>query len=106
MDTDSIRAAYIEIVASVREYVEEQLELGFIETELQEPEQESPYAALDLPELSAEAIRCTKCGLHEGRTTVVFGVGNPEANLMFVGEAPGADEDRQGEPFVGRAGQM
>jgi len=50
---------------------------------------------------------CTRCKLHTlGRTQVVFGVGNPEADLMFVGEAPGADEDIQGEPFVGRAGQL
>ena len=50
---------------------------------------------------------CTRCKLHTlGRTQVVFGVGNPQADLMFVGEAPGADEDIQGEPFVGRAGQL
>jgi uracil-DNA glycosylase len=50
---------------------------------------------------------CTRCKLHGlGRTQVVFGVGNPNADLMFVGEAPGADEDMQGEPFVGRAGQL
>ena len=50
---------------------------------------------------------CTRCKLHTlGRTQVVFGVGNPNADLMFVGEAPGADEDVQGEPFVGRAGQL
>jgi uracil-DNA glycosylase family 4 len=50
---------------------------------------------------------CTRCKLHTlGRTQVVFGVGNPDADLMFVGEAPGADEDEQGEPFVGRAGQL
>ncbi len=50
---------------------------------------------------------CTRCKLHTlGRTQVVFGVGNPEADLMFVGEAPGADEDVQGIPFVGRAGQL
>ena len=50
---------------------------------------------------------CRRCKLHSlGRRQVVFGVGNPEANLMFVGEAPGADEDLQGEPFVGRAGQL
>jgi len=48
---------------------------------------------------------CQRCGLAKTRTHIVFGVGNPEAKLMFVGEAPGADEDRQGEPFVGRAGQ-
>ena len=50
---------------------------------------------------------CTRCKLHTlGRRQIVFGVGNPDADLMFVGEAPGADEDVQGEPFVGRAGQL
>ena len=50
---------------------------------------------------------CTRCKLHaQGRTQIVFGVGNPDADLMFVGEAPGADEDIQGIPFVGRAGQL
>lgn len=50
---------------------------------------------------------CTRCKLHGlGRKTIVFGSGNPEADLMFVGEAPGADEDEQGVPFVGRAGQL
>jgi DNA polymerase len=55
----------------------------------------------------ADAVRgCTKCGLHATRTQTVFGVGNRRAQWMFVGEAPGADEDAQGEPFVGRAGQL
>jgi DNA polymerase len=49
---------------------------------------------------------CTRCALHTGRHTIVFGVGNPAARLMFVGEGPGADEDAQGLPFVGRAGQL
>jgi uracil-DNA glycosylase family 4 len=49
---------------------------------------------------------CTRCKLHGGRTRLVFGVGDPSAQLMFVGEGPGADEDQQGEPFVGRAGQL
>jgi len=50
---------------------------------------------------------CTRCRLHkQGRKQIVFGVGNPRAELMFIGEAPGADEDQQGEPFVGRAGQL
>lgn len=49
---------------------------------------------------------CTRCRLHKGRKNIVFGVGNPNAELMFVGEGPGADEDQQGEPFVGRAGQL
>ena len=59
-----------------------------------------------LPEIREEMGECTRCKLHRGRHNIVFGVGNPEADLMFVGEAPGADEDAQGIPFVGRAGQL
>ncbi len=62
-------------------------------------------------DLGWEALRervagCTVCSLHETRTQTVFGVGNREADWLVIGEAPGADEDRQGEPFVGRAGQL
>jgi uracil-DNA glycosylase len=66
----------------------------------------SPTEALDLlrADIGPLCVRCKLCEL--GRTRVVFGVGNPKARLMFVGEAPGEDEDRQGEPFVGRAGQL
>lgn len=49
---------------------------------------------------------CTRCKLHKARKQIVFGVGNPQADLVFVGEGPGRDEDEQGEPFVGRAGQL
>ena len=59
-----------------------------------------------LAELEAEASSCTRCALAAGRTTVVFGVGDPDADLMLVGEGPGRDEDLQGEPFVGRSGQL
>jgi DNA polymerase len=60
-----------------------------------------------LPALRAHIGDCTRCKLHRlGRKQVVFGVGNPNARLMFVGEGPGADEDEQGEPFVGKAGQL
>ena len=62
--------------------------------------------ARPLPVVAAEASTCTKCGLSETRTNVVFARGNPEAKLVFIGEAPGADEDAQGLPFVGRAGQL
>ena len=106
MDRDNLRKDYVELLASVREYVEEQLQLGFMESELSEPERESPYAHMDLPALATDAGDCTKCPLHETRNSVVFGVGNPNADLMFIGEAPGADEDQQAEPFVGRAGQL
>jgi uracil-DNA glycosylase family 4 len=57
-------------------------------------------------ELEARAMACVQCPLHSTRTNVVFGVGSRTAQLVFVGEAPGEDEDKQGEPFVGRAGQL
>jgi uracil-DNA glycosylase family 4 len=73
-----------------------------------------PAASLDttarhqaMAELRERALQCVKCpNLASSRTTVVFGVGNVDADIMFVGEAPGADEDQQGEPFVGKAGQL
>ena len=71
------------------------------------PEQRvsDPIAALKL--IREDLGDCTRCKLHkQGRKQIVFGVGNPRAELMFVGEGPGADEDAQGEPFVGRAGQL
>ena len=78
-------------------------------------EQGAEVQAVSLYSSSAEALTairtelgdCTRCKLHTlGRKQIVYGVGNPSADLMFVGEAPGADEDIQGEPFVGRAGQL
>ena len=59
-----------------------------------------------LDALAQEAAGCTRCPLASTRTQVVFGVGDPGADLMFVGEAPGRDEDLKGEPFVGRSGQL
>jgi DNA polymerase len=56
--------------------------------------------------LKAENLACTRCALAENRTQVVFGVGDPESEVLFIGEGPGADEDRLGEPFVGRAGKL
>jgi len=61
---------------------------------------------VELDALRREAAGCTRCRLAEGRTQVVFGTGNPLAGLMFVGEGPGEQEDRQGLPFVGRSGQL
>jgi uracil-DNA glycosylase len=59
-----------------------------------------------LAEVAVEAATCTRCRLADGRTQVVFGVGDADADLMFIGEGPGFHEDRQGEPFVGAAGQL
>lgn len=106
MDKTNLREEYLNIVATVREHVAEQLDFGILETETSDTETQLPYASFDLPTLNTDAQSCVKCGLHAGRTTVVFGVGNPNADLMFVGEAPGADEDKQGKPFVGRAGKL
>ena len=65
-----------------------------------------PTTPRTLEQVRGELGDCTRCKLHQGRTTLVFGVGRPDADLMFVGEAPGRDEDQQGEPFVGPAGQL
>ena len=71
------------------------------------PRDEAPAAvAVDFTALRDAVARCTRCALHKSRTQTVFGVGNPSADWMIVGEAPGAEEDRRGEPFVGRAGKL
>lgn len=83
-------------------------ELGIQPWELRSPasacSKETSLANWDL--LQQTVSQCTKCGLHSTRTQTVFGVGNRQATLMIVGEAPGFHEDQQGEPFVGRAGQL
>lgn len=123
---EELRAELRRILFTVKRHVEEQLELGFdraparkspetappkppvIESgqALLDAPQPAPFANQTLAELEAEAHACSRCGLSATRTNVVFGVGNPDADLMFVGEAPGHDEDLKGEPFIGRAGQL
>lgn len=80
------------------------------ESSVSEPANTSVKPAQISPEslatLKQEVSTCEKCELHQSRTQTVFGVGNPEADWLIIGEAPGADEDRLGEPFVGRAGQL
>jgi DNA polymerase len=78
-------------------------EIGVRELGLREPPPRDPGALLAA--LRGEIGDCKRCKLCQTRTNIVFGVGSPHAKLMFVGEGPGADEDAQGEPFVGRAGQ-
>ena len=65
-----------------------------------------PTSSESMQDIWSDIGNCTRCPLHEGRTQVVHTVGNYNADLMFIGEAPGADEDAKGEPFVGRAGQL
>jgi uracil-DNA glycosylase len=67
---------------------------------------DKPRKLLSLNELQSHVAACTTCDLHKARKNTVFGVGNANADLLIVGEAPGASEDAQGEPFVGRAGQL
>lgn len=71
-----------------------------------QPQAPNAVSALDWGALAERVRGCTKCGLRAGCTQTVFGVGNRQAEWMVIGEAPGADEDRLGEPFVGRAGQL
>jgi len=71
-----------------------------------EPAGDDPLVATDLAGMAAALADCRRCRLCQGRSRVVFGVGSPRARVMFIGEGPGADEDRQGEPFVGKAGQL
>ena len=90
------------VPASVSSIAEEKI----FEIVTLKPEQGVPDPVTALKLIREDLGDCTRCKLHKGRTKIVFGVGNPRAELMFVGEGPGADEDVQGEPFVGRAGQL
>jgi uracil-DNA glycosylase family 4 len=98
----------------LRDHLEFFAELGVdgVRREAAWSKRPADVAPPDTPQIMLREIRedigdCVRCKLHRlGRTQIVFGVGNPQADLMFVGEAPGADEDIQGEPFVGRAGQL
>ncbi len=120
------RGDYLQILSTVRRHLEERAELArplekdaafaaksadSVQDEAPPPpkSKEKPQAAPSvdaLTALAAEASVCELCPLYATRTNVVFGAGNPNADLMFVGEAPGRDEDLKGLPFVGRAGQL
>lgn len=95
---------------SARDLARYLLDFGIQEVMLPEGspsrEEQDPLAFQDLASMAKAVATCQRCRLAKGRTQVVFGVGNPKARVVFVGEAPGAEEDRQGEPFVGRAGQL
>lgn len=76
------------------------------ELELFDDKKEKWEAAQTLDDLNRLICNCTKCDLHKGRNKFVFGVGNPNSDVLLIGEGPGAEEDKQGEPFVGRAGKL
>ena len=95
-----------EVLAAARavlgELVEEGVDRIPATAEAAKPAVESPT----LEAVRAELGECTRCGLSEGRTQIVFGDGNPHANLLFIGEGPGEQEDLRGVPLVGRAGEL
>jgi uracil-DNA glycosylase family 4 len=99
-------------VNSARPPARAQAPAAAVATAMEPPAVAAPLSAEDaerssmLATLGAAAAACTRCRLSEGRTKVVFGSGHPAAELMFIGEGPGADEDRQGLPFVGAAGEL
>ena len=101
----------LQAVALAKNFLRQQVELGFDEVYAQSVSKrssvEKPNTSVKtLTEFYQEIKDCKKCHLHQSRTNLVFGVGNQNAEVMFVGEAPGREEDLKGEPFVGRAGQL
>lgn len=96
------------LISQLKDYIQAQRELGLEYLILNRSPRNQGEGArpLNLSEVRELLGDCKRCKLHSGRRNIVFGVGSGEADLVFVGEAPGADEDEQGEPFVGKAGQL
>jgi len=115
-DQKSYLAELREMVIGLRHHLEEERNLGWegwprASSPPGENSTSRPSLAHSLSPVSLQAVRselgdCRRCKLHPYRTQIVFGTGNPQAKLVFIGEAPGRDEDLQGEPFVGQAGQL
>ncbi len=101
-----------DVLALVRDFLSFQGEMGVTTLPCEAPHPSKPSSSAELAPLATltafaeEASDCRACGLCEGRTHVVFGSGSPDADVMFVGEAPGQEEDRQGLPFVGASGAL
>lgn len=96
----------LDLVQATRTLLNDQKRRGFTSAEVLPNETKSQAGSPTLEEIRTEIGDCTRCRLHQSRKNLVFGVGNPKADLVFVGEGPGRDEDLQGEPFVGKAGQL
>ncbi|MFA4915128.1 MAG: uracil-DNA glycosylase [Syntrophales bacterium] len=115
---EKVRGELLEIVGSLKTFVHSYTEFGRPVSSLYLKEKETPNPPPDQPKdtnrspsITLEEVRsemgdCRRCSLCQVRNNLVFGEGNPRADLVFVGEAPGRDEDRQGIPFVGHAGQL
>ncbi|HET6629941.1 MAG TPA: uracil-DNA glycosylase [Woeseiaceae bacterium] len=107
MPVDAARLAYLEALGVDVWFLRREAGQEAMPPGPEEPRGDTAGAALlDWPELRQAVSVCTRCRLHGSRTQAVFGVGRLDADWMIVGEAPGAEEDRRGEPFVGRAGQL
>jgi len=104
MTTGDARAELADALSALGETLRHHRDLGFTEADLSADVLLGPAEALAAQEKAAQG--CRKCKLCEGRSTVVFGSGSPRAEFVVIGEGPGADEDAQGLPFVGRAGQL
>jgi DNA polymerase len=102
----SLEEQTAELIASVRAALGELLEEGVDRMPATAEAAEPVAAGRTLEQVRAELGECTRCGLCEGRTQIVFGDGNPRADLLFIGEGPGEQEDLRGLPFVGRAGEL
>ena len=107
LDQMGIQAWVPQTIIGTSQVVEEVIVEKVVANELDsEQTHEQKITSASLDELKLTVSNCTQCELHRTRTQTVFGVGHPAAEWLIIGEAPGADEDRLGEPFVGRAGQL
>lgn len=114
MDTEREKRAYLKEMG-IQPWVLREKALPVVETNLpaqtgattvENAGDDAQIALLDWNQLQKSVLACQRCDLHKTRTKTVFGSGNPNAELLIIGEAPGAEEDKQGLPFVGRAGQL
>jgi DNA polymerase len=97
-----------ELISNLKTYLEYLKGMGIVSLPVSEniPKKATPSETLTLADVRKELGDCKRCKLHRGRKTIVFGEGNEKATLMLIGEGPGYDEDVQGRPFVGKAGQL
>jgi len=105
---DSMDEKMSEVISDLKSYLEYLKGMGIASLPTSEikPDGPSPSRIITLEEVRKELGDCKRCKLHQTRRTIVFGEGNEKATLMFIGEGPGYDEDVQGRPFVGKAGQL
>ena len=101
---NQIEQEFHQVLSSLQDFLLYQKEQGVLGLPLQQ--HTTIHKDHQLENIRSELGECTRCKLHQHRKHIVFGTGNPDAQLVFVGEGPGGEEDVQGKPFVGRAGQL